>query len=111
MEEVISESLFFLARNTHGYPTYLMSEISGEDEGVPDEVAHYYGHENYGAYLIGLCYPSSKNLDWLTVANVVPWYMVPWRCGEKKKAAISNRLGDTITNYILKVHECDKVGH
>ena len=37
LEEVISESLFFLARNAHGYPTYLMSEISGEDEEKADE--------------------------------------------------------------------------
>ena len=80
-------------------------------KGIPDEVAHYYGHENYGAYLIGLYYPSSKNLDWLTAANVVQWHMIPWRYGEKKKAVIFNRLGDTITNYILKVHECDKAGH
>lgn len=75
-------------------------------KGEPSEVAHFYGHECYGAYLIGLYYPN--NTWWKTVANVVQWHMAPHFYGEKKLRQLEKRLGPELWELVMKVHECDK---
>ena len=75
-------------------------------KGEPSEVAHFYGHECYGAYLIGLYYPN--NTWWKTVANVVQWHMAPHIYGEKKLKQLEKRLGPELWDLVMKVHECDK---
>ena len=76
-------------------------------KGEPSEVAHFYGHECYGAYLIGLYYPN--NTWWKVVANVVQWHMAPHIYGEKKLKQLEKRLGPELWDLVMKVHECDKV--
>lgn len=75
-------------------------------KGEPSEVAHFYGHECYGAYLIGLYFPN--NIWWKVVANVVQWHMAPHIYGEKKLKQLEKRLGPELWNLVMKVHECDK---
>lgn len=75
-------------------------------KGEPSEVAHFYGHECYGAYLIGLHYPN--NTWWKVVANVVQWHMAPHIYGEKKLKQLEKRLGPELWDLVMKVHECDK---
>lgn len=73
-------------------------------KGEPSEVAHFYGHECYGAYLIGLYFPGG----WKTVANVVQWHMAPHIYGEKKLKQLEKRLGPELWDLVMKIHECDK---
>ena len=74
-------------------------------KGEPSEVAHFYGHECYGAYLIGLYYPNNW---WNTIANVVQWHMAPHIYGEKKLKQLEKRLGPELWDLVIKVCECDK---
>ena len=71
-----------------------------DEEGI----AHYYGHENWSAYL-ALCFGFP-----LEVATIINYHMMPY--GYKGgKEAWRERLGENLWKKIKQLHECDVEAH
>lgn len=74
--------------------------------------AHYFNHENVGAYL-ALAYRWSANDDkWLEIANLIVWHMVFYN-KEKDTVLykICKRYGVEFYNHLVELHECDQKSH
>lgn len=89
-------------------------------KGQVTETAHYYGHENYGAYLYlthccskgQLKYPSWE--ETLHAVQVINWHMRPlsvWRDSKKTQKKDRNLIGEQLYEDILRFHEADRAAH
>lgn len=87
--------------------------------GEPTEIAHYYGHENYSAYLY-LCEkaPAAAEAgtwaDTLYIANLINWHMRPLvQWGQSPKTEERDRLllGEKMYEEILQLHQADVAAH
>ena len=84
--------------------TKVFSNIKGE----PTDIAHYYHHENWSAYLYCL---ESNHLRWLDIANLIQWHMAPWFYGDKKLRVLRQRLGEELWQDLNDLHQCDMEAH
>lgn len=67
-------------------------------------IAHYYGHEAYSAYLaLGM------NVS-IRVAQLICYHMIPYM-DERAQNTWKNRLGNEIYRMIKILHEADKAAH
>ncbi|MDO4327489.1 MAG: ATP-binding protein [bacterium] len=89
-------------------------------KGEVTETAHYYGHENYGAYLYlthccsegKLKYPTWE--DTLYAVQLINWHMRPlgvWRNSKKAQARDQRLLGEAFYEDLMKLHEADRAAH
>lgn len=83
-------------------------------KGEPTEDAHYYSHDNYGAYIYLIYWLKQKKYipfeDALYIANLINWHMAPfirWR-GTKALAFDKTYLPEEFINRIYNIHEADK---
>lgn len=91
-------------------------------KGELTEEAHYYGHENYGAYIL-LCYFSCEHGKrfifgkcdcYLYIVGLVNWHMRPylaWNQSEKAKEKDIALIGKEMYDDIMKLHEADVATH
>ena len=77
-------------------------------KGEKTDIAHYYNHENVGAYFI-LNYYTGPNR--LMVAALVRYHMAPYYYGEKKMKQLKRILGEQAYSLLLVLHECDRATH
>ena len=88
--------------------TQTYTNIKGEST----EEAHYYGHQNYGAYL-ALIY----NVGWLpsdriTIAQLICYHMQPYfNKTEAARCRWKENWGDELNDMIMILHEADKYAH
>lgn len=78
-------------------------------DGEPSEIAHYYGHQFYGA-LNALCYniEGKSDKDMIEISKLVNLHMAPFDWGESGKSEKMRKLwGDELYNNILMIHEAD----
>lgn len=83
--------------------------------GYKDDVAHYYGHENAGAYFMLLFWVSPfyqfKDIDdVLLIVGAINYHMEPY----KRRDAYSKfekQLDKQLADYIRKLHEIDEEAH
>lgn len=83
--------------------------------------AHYYGHENWGAYVILTLMNNDrdncalfKNNHALRTAVLVNWHMRPhtaWKQSEKSKERDKVLIGEEMYNDIIMLHEADLEAH
>ena len=79
-------------------------------KGQPSDVAHYYNHENVGAYLyLAYSYDLINESD-LIIANLIQHHMDFFK-GEKYLAKVRGRFGEEFYSLLEKVHECDVAAH
>ena len=78
-------------------------------DGVEDGRAHYYNHQNVGAYKsLFLNYPESMTIeDILHVCALINYHMVPYTFGEKGREKAKKRFGEEFFNEIMNLNECD----
>lgn len=78
------------------------------------DIAHYYDHENVGAYDT-LFFQYSSYIDTLTVSVLVNLHMRPyaWERDDNKKLQEKNKelWGDTLYSLVMSLHEADKTAH
>lgn len=111
------DSLLMVAGYLHdcGKPYCMKFENS---KGEPTDIAHFYGHENVGAYdaLFFDC-EGERQLD---VSLLVNLHMIPYyyekdggneRLRNKYKKLWGYELGDDLFEYVTKLHEADKNAH
>lgn len=88
-------------------------------KGEETKEAHYYGHENYGAYIVA-CHlfstelvPDMRDGDLYTVC-LINWHMRPytaWKDSDKAKERDIALIGKEMYEDIMKLHEADKAAH
>ena len=81
--------------------------------GEPSDHAHYYGHENVGAYL-ALTYKELHDtcLDIVEVAQLINYHMKPYsEFTEKAKERHRRRLGSNLYEKVMILHEADVAAH
>lgn len=83
--------------------------------GYKDDVAHYYGHQNAGAYLMLFCWvpffeqpEKIRNLPY--VIGLINYHMEPYirKDAYEKFAQV---LDERLARGIEKIHECDRLAH
>lgn len=88
--------------------------------GEKTETAHFYGHENYGAYLYLVEHCCGKKLseseikEVLYNANLINCHMRPlrvWRDSDSARERDRKLFGEAFYSDLLKVNECDKEAH
>lgn len=79
--------------------------------GSVDSKAHYYNHQNVGAYnSLFMNYPKElSDSDILHIALLINYHMVPYTFGksENGRSKMREKLGDEIYNEVMQVHYCD----
>ena len=87
--------------------------------GEPTEVAHFYNHENYGAYLY-LCEKAAAaqaSGEWprvLYIANLINWHMRPlnaWQRTPVREEKDRRLIGETMFRDVLLLNEADRAAH
>lgn len=81
-------------------------------KGIVDTNAHYYGHENVGAYdsiLIQMLENKRSSSDILYTSFLINYHMVPYDKNAQK--SFVRKFGEKAWADVLKLHECDKNSH
>ena len=88
-------------------------------KGEPTEHAHYYGHENYGAYIFLVLWASKYSKIYsfdkaLHIAQLINWHMAPflrWDKSAKTYEKDLRLLGQQFIDEIDIIHEADLYAH
>lgn len=87
--------------------------------GKPTEFAHFYGHENYGAYLY-LCEkvcgmtPDDSSEEILYIANLINWHMKPlnsWEHSPSHEEKDRKLVGEAMYRDIMLLNQADRDAH
>ncbi len=116
----------------NNYPDYIVKALKYHDigkyytkafqnrRGDPTEIAHYYGHENYSAYLYLTEMCCGKNLTKdefdriLYEANLINCHMRPlsvWRDSENAKKHDKELFGEKFIEEIILINKADRFAH
>ena len=81
------------------------------DESKDPDDAHYYNHNNVGAYEC-LFYDVEKPLE---VAELIQWHMMPYQWEKDNNTKLMEKYkklwGEELFDRIMKLHEADKKAH
>lgn len=83
-------------------------------KGLPSQNAHYYGHENCGAYealfYVDANYPETVDAIW--IAGLIQLHMRPYMTeSEKAKDKLKNLIGDVMYEQLMFLHYADVQAH
>ena len=92
-----------------------------DSKGNKTDKAHYYGHENWGAYvMLSLMNNGRANGDWLGTGHalrsavLINWHMRPhtaWKQSEKSRERDKRLIGEEMYNDIMLLHKADLAAH
>lgn len=123
------DSLVYIAEHTKESTTELREAALNHDigklytqdfhdlKGNPSKDAHYYRHENYGAYLYllsefySISNPAVDIRNSLYVASLINWHMRPhiaWKQSEKARERDKNLIGEKMYRDIILLSEADE---
>ncbi len=91
-----------------------LTKVFNTIKGVPTEHAHYYGHDNYGAWesLFYMANHLTSTRQILDVATLVEFHMRPYFAKtEKAKNKIKNLLGEDLYYMLEILHKADVESH
>ena len=88
-------------------------------KGEPTETAHYYGHENYSAYLYlcamaGEMSSGKSSEDILYIANLINWHMKPlnsWQRSPAREEKDRKLVGEAMYRDIMHLNQADRDAH
>lgn len=81
-----------------------------DSRGEPTEIAHFYGHQGYGAYLILMLDCPEEQL--LRASVIIQWHMEHYIRDEKAMRTLKDLLHkDGLDESLDIMHECDKNAH
>jgi hypothetical protein len=87
--------------------------------GEPSETAHFYGHENYSAYLY-LCEKAGEMTsaaafeDMLYIANLINWHMRPlnvWDRNPAREEKDRSLMGGSMYRDLMLLNQADRAAH
>ena len=116
-----------IAAGTHDLGKYYTKAFV-DSKGNPSKEAHYYGHENYGAYmfLVGQNHvvstgdyecaktDKSEQKNNLYIASLINWHMRPhtaWKQSDKARERDRKLIGEAMYQDIMLLHEADLSAH
>lgn len=79
-----------------------------------DSIAHYYNHENVGAYMILFLFRASSVESVLYMSSLICYHMMPYvfeKSKEKTVERYKNLWGEEFYNDIMRLHEADVAAH
>lgn len=79
-----------------------------------DSVAHYYNHENVGAYMVLFIFRASSVESVLYISSLICYHMMPYVFEKSKEGTIErykNLWGEEFYNDIMRLHEADVASH
>lgn len=79
-----------------------------------DSIAHYYNHENVGAYMILFLFRASSVESVLYISSLICYHMMPYvfeKGNEKTIERYKNLWGEEFYNDIMRLHEADVAAH
>lgn len=99
-----------IAAAYHDVGKYYTKNI--DDKGI----AHYYGHENYGAYIVALHFLANELLnidDYYKAVILINHHMRPfaWKKSSKIEEKDKKRFGAWLHHNIYRLNECDAYAH
>ena len=96
----------------------IMTQSFVNSKGEKTKEAHYYGHENVGAYLFLLNELYNRHsvivADMLYMASLINWHMRPhtaWKQSEKSRERDRKLIGEKMYEDIMILNECDRAAH
>lgn len=115
MEEVFRHSFILFACKAHDIGKHFTKSYMNS-KGEKTEEVHYYGHENYGAYIYG-CYlfsfKGTKNRSLYPIL-LINWHMRPhtaWKQSEKARERDKMLIGEEMYDDIMLLHKADLSAH
>ena len=79
-----------------------------------DSIAHYYNHENVGAYMILFLFRASSVKSIIYISSLICYHMMPYvfeKSKEKTVECYKNLWGEEFYNDIMRLHEADVAAH
>ena len=93
------------------------TKVFHDTKGRPTEIAHYYSHDNIGAYL----WLTSNEIDrwneydFLLIAALIQWHMQPYFLDQDKTKldewCIRKKFGIPFSDWIWTIHQADRAAH
>lgn len=93
------------------------AKVFCDSKGKPSEVAHYYSHENIGAYLWLTSYEcGSWNMyDFMLIAALIQWHMQPYFLdndkGKLDEWCVKKGFGIPFSDWLWTIHQADEAAH
>lgn len=86
-------------------------KVFKDTKGNPSEIAHFYNHENVGAYIyLSHCDRENFSMDDIEIANLIAHHMDFFK-GEAYLEKIFKRFGECFFSSLYIVHLCDENAH
>lgn len=107
------DNCLYLAAALHDFGK-LETKTFFNTKGIEDDRAHYYNHENVGAYKILLYDEYWNKKDRIHIAQLVCYHMIPYRLVKAKENTEErwrNRIGSELYDEVLLIHEADRAAH
>ena len=96
----------------HDLGKFFCKEFDMFEDGISE--AHYYGHQNGGAYfyLNDLANLGDNGIGYcLEVAVLIQYHMEPFLRNEKGLERLEKLLGYNLFSDLMQLHQCDKLAH
>lgn len=93
------------------------TKVFHDTKGRPTEIAHYYSHDNMGAYLwlTSNEIDSWNEYDFLLIAALIQWHMQPYFLDQDKTKldewCIRKKFGIPFSDWIWTIHQADRAAH
>lgn len=116
LESGYKSNTLFWATISHDIGKTLTKKFE-DSHGNPSKIAHYYGHENAGAYLFLTCSEFLHSLlsenEILAIATLIEFHMRPYVWSKSAKACERDRklLGEELFYETELLHEADRAAH
>lgn len=87
----------------------MKTQVFVDASGNPSDVAHYYSHQNVGAYDSMILLRGYSSNDIVDICTLIQWHMKPyfWEF-ESTRAKYKDIWGEELYNRIMRLHEADK---
>lgn len=108
IDEIGSYAAFY-----HDIGKYFCKEFKDKN-GATTKEAHYYGHQNVGAYFYLLDTNQFNRVgieNSIKIANLIQYHMEFWLRDEKGLEKLRAQLGDKMFNLLERIHICDEAAH
>lgn len=97
----------------HDIGKYFCKEFKDRD-GAPTKEAHYYGHQNAGAYFYLLDNYQFNRVgleNSIKIANLIQYHMEFWIRDKVGLERLKDNLGKEMFTFLERIHICDEAAH
>jgi len=107
------DDIGYITSYYHDLGKYFCKEFK-DRKGAPTKEAHYYGHQNAGAYFYLLDMRQFSRVgveNSIKIANLIQWHMEFYLRDEKGLEKLKKQIGEEMFALLERIHICDKMAH